>query len=95
MTDFHYDDDDCICPADGRDHRPDCPYSDLGLWDDDEDGVGMVVRVPFEQPQYRALCAMMRAHGEDNPNRFIRDMMLRAIEEWQAVPPHSAVAEAD
>ena len=55
----------------------------------------MVVRVPFEQPQYRALCAMMRAHGEDNPNRFIRDMMLRAIEEWQAVPPHSAVAEAD
>lgn len=95
MTDFHYDDDDCICPDDGRDHRPDCPYSDLGLWDDDEDGAGMVVRVPFEQPQYRALCAMMRAHGEDNPNRFIRDMMLRAVEEWRTAVEEPAVAEAD
>ena len=55
----------------------------------------MIVRVPFEQRQYRALRAMMRAHGEDNPNRFVRDMMLRTIEEWQTVPPHSAVAETD
>ena len=87
--------DDCICSADGQDHRPDCPYSDIGLWDDDEDVAGMVVRVPFEQAQYRALCAMMRAHGEDNPNRFIRDVMLRAVEEWRATVEEPAVAEAD
>ncbi len=95
MTDY----DDCICPNDSRDHLPHCAFADEDQWEEGEiiEGktVRMHVRAVFEGDEYRAFSAMMRANGEWHPNRYLKDLAMRAIEEWQAVPQHSAVAEGD
>ena len=92
-------DDDCICPVGFEDHHPECPFADSDAWEEAEieiaDSVGMIVQAHFEGDEYRAFSAMMRANGEWHPNRYLKDLAMRAIDEWQAIPPHSAVAETD
>lgn len=93
------DHDDCARPNDGSEHLPQCAFADEDQWEEGEivDGkpVRMRVGVVFESDEYRAFSAMMRAHGEWHPNRYLKDLALRALEEWQASPPGSAVAETD
>ena len=93
------DHDDCICSNDGNDHLPQCAFADEDQWGEGEivEGkpVKMRVGVVFESDEYRAFSAMMRARGEWHPNRYLKSLALRAIEEWQATPPGSAVAETD
>ena len=93
------DHDDCICPNDGNDHLPQCAFADEDQWEEGEIVEGKPVRmrvgVVFESDEYRTFSAMMRARGEWHPNRYLKSLALDAIEEWQATPPNSAIAEID